>query len=128
MLAVVPFVTLPFFIAGLLADNLVTAIVLFIIPGVAANYVIGPTIAMVQTMSPVQTRAVSSAVMMLCLNLIGMGLGPLLVGLLSDLLTPYYGDTALGVALAYFSLAGLWGSVHFWLCGKALAKQQQDLE
>ena len=45
-----------------------------------------------------------------------------------DLLTPYYGDTALGVALAYFSLAGLWGSVHFWLCGKALAKQQQDLE
>jgi MFS family permease len=125
---VVPFATLPFFIAGLLADNLVTAIVLFIIPGFAANYVIGPTIAMVQTLSPVQMRAVSSAIMMLCLNLVGMGLGPLLVGLLSDLLTPHHGEDALSVALAFFTLVGLWGSVHFWLCGRALAKQQQDTE
>ena len=123
MLALVPFVTIPFFIAGLLADNLITAILLFIIPGFAANYVIGPTIAMVQTLSPVHMRAVSSAIKMLCLNLIGMGLGPLLVGVLSDLLTPYYGDDALRVALAYFTLVGLWGALHFWLCGRALAKQ-----
>ena len=126
MLAMVPFITLPFFIAGLLADDLLTAILLFIIPGVAANYVIGPTIAMVQTLSPVQMRAVSSAIMMLCLNLIGMGLGPLLVGLLSDLLTPQHGEDALSVALAYFTLVGLWGSLHFWLCGRALAKQQSE--
>ena len=83
---------------------------------------------MIQTLSPVQMRAVSSAIMMLCLNLIGMGLGPLLVGLLSDLLTPQHGEDALSVALAYFTLVGLWGSVHFWFCGRALAKQQQDLE
>jgi predicted MFS family arabinose efflux permease len=110
MLAVVPFVTLPFFIAGLLADDLLTAILLFIIPGVAANYVIGPAIAMVQTLSPVQMRAV------------------LLVGVLSDLLTPQHGEDALSMALAYFTLVGLWGSVHFWLCGRALARQQKDLE
>jgi predicted MFS family arabinose efflux permease len=123
MLAIVPFVTIPLFIMGLLADNLVTAMLLFIIPGFAANYVIGPTIAMIQTLSPVHMRAVSSAIKMLCLNLIGMGLGPLLVGLLSDLLTPHYGEDALSVALAYFALVGLWGSLHFWLCGRALARQ-----
>jgi hypothetical protein len=78
---------------------------------------------MVQTLSPVHMRAVSSAIKMLCLNLICMGLGPLLVGVLSDLLTPYYGDDALSVALAYFTLVGIWGSLHFWLCGRALAKQ-----
>ena len=126
MLALIPFVTIPFFIAGLLADNLITAILLFIIPGFAANYVIGPTIAMIQTLSPVHMRAVSSAIMMLCLNFVGMGLGPLLVGLLSDLLTPHYGDDALKVALAYFTLVGLWGSLHFWLCGRALAIQQAN--
>jgi MFS family permease len=104
MLAIVPFVTIPFFILGLLADNLTTAILLFIIPGFAA---------------------VSSAIKMLCLNLIGLGLGPLLVGVLSDLLTPHYGEDALSVALAYFTLVGLWGSLHFWLCGRALAKQSQ---
>ena len=122
MLAIVPFFTGPFFIMGLLADDLTTAILLFIIPGFAGNYAIGPTIAMVQTLSPVQMRAVSSAIMMLCLNLIGMGLGPLLIGLLSDLLTPQHGEDALSVALAFFTLVGLWGSGHFWLCGRALAK------
>lgn len=125
MLAIVPFFTIPLFILGLLADNLTTAILLFIVPGFAANYVIGPTIAMIQTLSPVHMRAVSSAIKMLCLNLIGMGIGPLLVGLLSDLLTPRYGEDALAVGLAYFTLVGLWGSLHFWLCGRALAKQNK---
>ena len=61
---------------------------------------------------------------MLCLNLIGLGLGPLLVGVLSDFLTPRFGEDALSVSLACFTLLGLWGSLHFWLCGRALAKQQ----
>ena len=124
MLAIVPFFTMPFFIMGLLTDDLTTAMLLFIIPGFAANYVLGPTLAMVQTLSPVNMRAVSAAIKMLFINLIGMGLGPLLVGVLSDLLSPHYGDDSLSVALAYFTLVGLWGSVHFWLCGRALAKQQ----
>jgi MFS family permease len=124
MLAIVPFVTIPFFIMGLLADDLTMAILLFIIPGFAGNYVIGPTIAMIQTLSPVHMRAVSSAIKMLCLNLIGLGLGPLLVGVLSDLLTPHYGEDALAVGLAYFTLVGFWGSLHFWLCGRALVKQK----
>jgi len=124
MLAIVPFFTMPFFIMGLLVDDLTMAIVLFIIPGFAANYALGPTLAMVQTLSPVNMRGVSSAIKMLCLNLFGMGLGPLLVGVLSDFLSPRYGEDALSVALAYFTLVGLWGALHFWLCGRALAKQK----
>ena len=123
MLALVPFVSIPFFIMGLFADNLTTAMLLFIIPGFAGNCFLGPTIAMVQTLSPVHMRAVSSAIKMLCINLIGLGMGPLLVGVLSDFLSPRYGEKSLSVALAYFTLVGLWGSLHFWLCGRALAKQ-----
>jgi len=125
-LAVAPFISVPFFIMGLFADNLTTAMLLFIVPGFIGNCFLGPTIAMIQTLSPVHMRAVSSAIKMLCLNLIGMGLGPLLVGILSDWLTPLYGAEALDVALAYFTLVGLWGSLHFWLCGRALAKQIGD--
>lgn len=124
MLAIVPFITIPFFIMGLLADDLTTAMLFFIIPGLAGNYAIGPTLAMVQTLSPVNMRAVSAAIKMLFLNLIGMGLGPLLVGILSDLLEPQYGSDALSVALAYFTLIGFWGSVHLWLCGRAIVRQQ----
>jgi len=123
MLTIVPFVILPFFAMGLMADNLVTAILWLIIPAFSGSYAMGPTFAMVQTLSSVHARAVSSAVMMLCLNLIGLGLGPLLVGVLSDVLSTRYGDDALRVALAYFALVGLWGSLHFWLCGRALENQ-----
>jgi MFS family permease len=123
MLALVPFVSIPLFILGLFADNLTIAILLFIIPGFFANSFMGPSLAMVQTLSPVHMRAVSSAIMMLCLNLIGLGLGPLLVGVLSDMLSTVYGERSLGVALACFGLFAFWGSVHFWLCGRAIAKQ-----
>ena len=123
MIAIVPFFSIPFFVMGLMADDLTLAILLFIIPGFVGNFFLGPTLAMVQTLSPVHMRAVSAAIKMLCLNLIGVGLGPLLVGVLSDFFGPRYGDDALGLALAYFVLLGLWGSVHLWLCGRALAKQ-----
>ena len=125
MLAAVPFFSIPFFIMGLLAENLTTAMLLFIIPGFAGNYALGPTLAMIQTLSPVNMRAVSAAIKMLFINLIGMGLGPLLVGLLSDFLNPRYGENSLSVALAYFTLVGVWGSLHFWLCGRALVKQKR---
>ena len=124
MIAIVPFFSMPFFVLGLLADNLTTAMLLFIVPGFCANFFLGPTLAMVQTLSPVHVRAVTAAIKMLFLNLIGLGLGPLLVGVLSDVLSPSYGEQALAVALAYFTLLGLWGSLHFWLCGRAIAKQQ----
>ena len=124
MIALAPFFSTPFFVAGLLTDNLNTALLLFIVPGFMANFFLGPTLAMVQTLSPVHMRAVASAIKMLCLNLIGLGLGPLMVGVLSDFLTPRFGEDALSVSLACFTLLGLWGSLHFWLCGRALAKQQ----
>ena len=80
---------------------------------------------MIQTLSPPHMRAVSAAIKMLLLNLIGMGLGPLLVGIISVLLTPTHPENTLGVALAYFTIVGLWGSVHFWLCGRELARANQ---
>jgi len=126
MLALIPFISMPFFIMGLLADDLTTAMLLFIIPGIAANCFMGPVLAMVQTLSAVNMRAVSAAVVMLFINLIGLGLGPLLVGVLSDFLTPIHGEGALGMALAYFSLIGFWGAFHLWKCGRALAKQQSE--
>lgn len=124
MLTIVPFISMPLFMFGLLADSLTIAMLFFIVPAFASNYFMGPILAMVQTLSPVNMRAVSSAIQMLCINLVGMGLGPLLVGMLSDLLSPRYGDDALGVALAYFTILGFWGALHCWLCGRAIAKQQ----
>ena len=116
----------PFWIAGFMAEDLTIALLFFIIPAFTGNFYLGPTLALIQTLSPVPMRAVASAIKMFCLNLIGMGLGPLIVGLLSDALTPVFKGTALNVALASYTILGLWGALHFWLAGKELAKQQAE--
>ena len=67
-------------------------------------------------------QLVLSLIKMLCLNLIGLGLGPLMVGSLSDWLQPVHGDGSLAIALSSFSLLGIWAALHFFLCGRALAQ------
>jgi predicted MFS family arabinose efflux permease len=123
MIAGVGVAIIPFWMMAFLAGDFTLMIALLILPAFTANFYLGPTLALVQTLSPVPMRAVASAIKMLCMNLIGLGLGPLIVGMLSDFLNPYYGDSALNVALAIFVLLGLWGALHFWLCGRALAQQ-----
>lgn len=126
MIAGVALAIIPFWMAAFLTDNFTLMVTLLILPAFTANFYLGPTLALVQTLSPVPMRAVASAVKMLCMNLIGLGLGPLIVGALSDFLTPKYGDSALSVALAIFMLLGVWGAFHFWLCGRALAQQARE--
>ena len=123
MVAIAQLIAVPFFIAAPLVGELKLVVALFVIPAFVGNFYLGPSLALVQTLSPVHMRAVSAAVYMLCLNLIGLGLGPLLIGVLSDLLAPAFGDSALNVALGSFSVILLWAALHFYLCGRALKAQ-----
>jgi predicted MFS family arabinose efflux permease len=60
----------------------------------------GPILAATQSATPPTMRAFGNAVLLLCFNLFGLGLGPWLTGLLSDLLVPQAGADALRFALA----------------------------
>jgi len=72
---------------------------LLILPLITLPASAGPIYAAVQSVAPVQMRATAAAVLLLTLNLIGMGLGPTFVGLVSDLLTPRFGADSLRIAL-----------------------------
>lgn len=125
MLAVVGVMTIPFSIASFMTGNLTIATVIFIIPVFFSNFYLGPVLSLTQTLSPVPMRAVVAALKMLVMNLIGGGLGPLVVGLISDALTPHFGDNALRISLSIASLAGIWAAFHFWCCGRALLARDQ---
>ena len=60
-------------------------------------------------------RALAAALVTFVTNLIGFGLGPLVVGALSDLLRPTLGAPALRYALLVTGAAMLWGGLHFLL-------------
>jgi predicted MFS family arabinose efflux permease len=82
----------------------------------------GPTLAMTQTIAKPRMRALASAITTGSYNLIGLGLGPVLVGWLSDRFTPSLGSDALRYALLIVALAHLLGSLHNWLAGRTLAE------
>jgi len=61
---------------------------------------LGPSIAITHSLVPPHMRAFASAILFLVLNLIGLGLGPLFVGIVSDYLEPSMGVLSIRWALA----------------------------
>lgn len=85
----------------------------------------GPLFATIQTLVPPHMRATSIALVYLFANLIGMGLGPLAAGALSDVLRAMYGEESLRYALLLLSPGYLWCGWHLWRASKTVT---QDLE
>jgi MFS family permease len=81
---------------------------------------IGPLFALIQTIVPARMRAQAVALIYLFANLIGMGLGPLVVGILSDALHPYLGKESLRYSLLFMSLGYLWGGWHAWRAARTV--------
>lgn len=93
ILATVPIATAAFLFAGAGTVVLLTGLCY----GVMASYM-ALTVAPLHSLVPVDMRAQSSAMLLLCSGAIG-GLGPLITGLISDRLSATHGPQALGVGL-----------------------------
>jgi len=61
---------------------------------------LGPSIAVAHSLVPAPMRALTSAILFFVLNLLGLGFGPLVVGVISDLLKPALGIESLRWALS----------------------------
>ena len=88
------------------------------------NSYLGPTFALIQGLAPLRMRALWAAVTLLVINLIGLGLGPTLIGVISDALKPSLGDgEALRWAMLTFAAATPWALFHYWRAGVWLKRQ-----
>ena len=94
------------------------ALVFMGLSAVFASFWIAPSYAAVQNLVPQYWRTQASALMLLAINLLGMGLGPLLVGMLSDLLSQF-GDSSVRYGLSIGVSLSLVGGVAY-LRGSAL--------
>jgi hypothetical protein len=61
---------------------------------------------------------------MFILNIIGMGFGPQLVGVLSDLFAPTYGQESLRMALLVLGVLNVWCAYHYYRAGRTLREDQ----
>jgi predicted MFS family arabinose efflux permease len=127
MIALVQVAVIPLLILAYQASSLVLAVGFFLMPAFVGSIFLGPTLALVQTLSPVPMRAMAAAIKMLCLNLVGLSLGPLIIGSLSDALKGSYGEASLSMALSIVSILSVWSALHFWLCGRAMRRVGTEL-
>ncbi len=105
-------ITGPLYAAGLMSENLVLVWALLLIPNALNILWLGPVTAAVQHLVEPQKRATASGGFLLINNLIGLGVGPLLIGTISDQLRASHGAdslriAALAVLVFYLVAAGL---------------------
>lgn len=74
----------PFIVWFLYAPTKTIAYWAYIVPGLFGLLYASISYAAMQELVPVRMRAMASAVMLLCLTLLGIGLGPVIMGVLSD--------------------------------------------
>ena len=91
-------ITAPLYAAGLMMDDLTLAWLLLLLPNALNILWLGPVTTAVQHLAPQAMRSTASGSFLLINNLIGLGVGPLLIGALSDGLRASYGADSLRVA------------------------------
>ena len=118
--------SVPFNFAVYLNSDAHVAILLTAPAVILSSMYLGPTFAMTQSLVKPRMRAVASAVLLLILNLIGMGLGPQFVGILSDLLEPRFGVESIRYSLLFTIVTGAaWSALHYLWASRYL---RRDLE
>jgi MFS family permease len=88
----------------------------------------GPMLATIQTLVPPRMRAMSIAIIYLFANLIGLGLGPLAAGALSDALQPFVGQESLRYALIGLCPGYFWAAWHLHRASQSVAGDIAETE
>ena len=111
---------MPFTFGVYLSDTSTASLTYFIIPAVAGTIYLGPCLAMVQALVPLRMRTVASAILLFIINIIGLGLGPQMVGVVSDLLTDRFAIESMRYALFFTGFVNVWSAFHFYMAARNL--------
>ncbi len=110
--------TAPLHVIGYLTASPSWVLVLLPLAGLTGNAFIGPAYSAAQGFAPPAARSRAAAVLMLALTFVGLGLGPLAIGMASDALAGMAGTDALRYALLIAPLMNLWAAAHFFAAAR----------
>ena len=115
----------PFFIGALLSHDLKIATLAFTIGIFALQASAAAPLATIQHAVPAQSRALAAALAFFFSNLIGLGIGPLIVGIISDHSSLIIGPSSLSLGLLVLTLSLPVASVFLWRAQAYLKPQQK---
>ncbi len=120
---------IPIFVVAMLAPSAMIAIGLIGINAILGSLWYGPVYATAQSIAPDHMRATASAIMLFIINLIGLGLGPVIVGVMSDWFNLGLGfGVAEGVrwALIVTGSLGVIAMACFWFARRTIREDMVD--
>jgi len=91
--------TVPFYVAGVLSTTLWLSLAVLLVPTALGLVWLGPVLTAVQHLAPANMRATASALFLFINNLIGIGLGSTLIGVVSDAMRLRFGAESLRYAI-----------------------------
>ncbi|MCG8423656.1 MAG: MFS transporter [Proteobacteria bacterium] len=106
-------------------SNTTLALVMFTIPAFLGLMYQGPAFAVTQSLATPKMRATAAAILLFAINIVGLGIGPVFTGAVSDALEPTLGGDSLRYALLITSMVLAWSAFHFYRAGRTLVA---DLE
>ncbi len=117
MVALLKVIALPFALMFYWLDSWQLALAAYVVALLFQNSYLGPSFAMIQSLAPQKVRALWAAITLLVINMVGLGIGPVAVGRLSDALYPTYGEDSLRYAMLIFAAITPWAIFHYWRAG-----------
>jgi predicted MFS family arabinose efflux permease len=116
--------SVPFSMVVYLYDDYRVAFLVAIVPTLLGAYYLGPTFALTQGLVGLRMRALASSILLFILNLIGLGLGPQVTGILSDGFNAFgdLGADSLRYALICVLLLNVVATVYYWMAGRDLER------
>lgn len=118
-------VSIPFLGIVFFAPTATLAIAAYVVPNFLIGMNMGPTFAMAQFLAPEGLRAMVSSILLFFANMIGLGLGPLTIGALSDAFAPVAGTGSLRLGLLVVLPVLAWCALHYLLAGRTLAGEMR---
>jgi len=114
------FLALPLLAVFLFAPSQVGALAGYAPAMVFSLFFVGPSYAVTQGLARLRMRAQAAALLMLTMNLIGLGIAPLVVGVLNDALNTRFGDEAVRYSLLVTGATSLWAVTHSLLAARTI--------
>jgi MFS family permease len=122
LVAIVMLLAAPCWAMVFLTQNTWLMVSLFILPGALLGFYLGPTQAMLQSLVDRHIRASAAAILIFFINIVGLGLGPLLVGALSDALAVRFGSNSFRLALLIVPPLCVWGAYHYEMASRSVER------
>ncbi|WP_233205142.1 spinster family MFS transporter [Alkalicaulis satelles] len=119
--AIATALTVPPFVAAMLVGDAGLSLLVLAVPIFFGAVWYGPVFASAQSLVEPHTRATAAAVLLFIINLVGLGLGPLSVGLVSDALAVTMGAAeGLRWSMVIFGLVALLSAGAFFMAARTL--------